>query len=485
MGIGLQQQLKLTQQLVMTPQLQQAIKLLQLSRLELLDAINEELQENPALDAEQEEQPPEVLLEEKDDISPSADETEIMKPVTVDEKAGDDFDWTNYMGEYNTPGTSYSSENEQRDSPRYENVLSACESLEGHLKWQILLSDFTPLEEDVGSLIIGNLNSNGYLQTSVEEIASAVNASADFVEGVLERMQTFDPVGVCARDLKECLLIQARHLEIDDPLVLAIIENHMKHLENRNYKAIAKALQITFSDVIDRVEIITGLEPKPGRIYTDEEPQYITPDIYVYKVGDEFDIVLNDDGLPKLRINRFYKDTVSGGNDSVPANAKDYIQNQVRSAMWLIRSIHQRQRTIYKVVESIIRHQREFLEKGISRLKPMILRDVAEDIGMHESTISRVTTNKYVFTPQGTFELKFFFGGSLERIHGDAIASATVKDKIRQIVQSEDLTKPYSDKKIMALLANSNIHIARRTVAKYREILGVLSSSKRKRYKTK
>jgi RNA polymerase sigma-54 factor len=266
MGIGLQQQLKLTQQLVMTPQLQQAIKLLQLSRLELLDAINEELQENPALEAEPEEQPPEVLLEEQGDSSPSSDETELMKPVTVDEKAGDDFDWTNYMGEYNTPGTSYRSENEQRDSPRYENVLSACESLEGHLKWQILLSDFTPPEEDVGSFIIGNLNSNGYLQTSVEEIASAVNASADFVEGVLERMQTFDPVGVCARDLKECLLIQARHLEIDDPLVLAIIENHMKHLENRNYKAIAKALQITFSDVIDRVEIITGLEPKPGRM---------------------------------------------------------------------------------------------------------------------------------------------------------------------------------------------------------------------------
>lgn len=481
MGVELRQQLRLTQQLVMTPQLQQAIKLLQLSRLELLDAINDELQENPLLEILQEEGPSEAQSGGKNDLS-SPMEGQLLKPVTIEEKSRDDFDWTNYLDEYNTPGPSYFFEDEERDAPRYENILSCPESLNDHIKWQLLLSDFTQSEEDVGTLIIGNLNPDGYLKTSTEEIAKMAHTSPDFVESVLRKLQTFDPVGVCARDLKECLLIQARHLGITDPVFFAIIEHHLKHLENKNYKAIAKDLNIDLADVVACVDVVTRMEPKPGRLFSDEDPQYISPDIFVYKVGDEFVIVLNDDGMPKLRISPFYKDTIS---KNISNNTKEYIQNKLKSAVWLIRSIHQRQRTIYKVMESIVRHQRNFLEKGIVSLKPMVLKDVAEDIGMHESTISRVTTNKYCHTPQGIFELKFFFSSSINRVYGDAIASASVKEKIRQIIQAEDVTRPYSDRKIVALLTKSNIDIARRTVAKYREMLGVLPSSKRKRFKGK
>jgi RNA polymerase sigma-54 factor len=251
-------------------------------------------------------------------------------------------------------------------------------------------------------------------------------------------------------------------------------------LENKNYKAISQGLGVPFDDVIAAVEIITRMEPKPGREFSDEEPLYISPDVFVYKVGNEFVIVLNEDGMPKLRLSPFYRETLNKG-EGVPGNTRDYIQNKLRSAVWLIRSIHQRQRTIYRVVESIVSYQEDFFEHGIGHLKPMVLRDVAEDIGMHESTVSRVTTNKYVHTPQGTYELKFFFNSSINRLDGEFVASASVKEKIRQIVQSEDPAKPYSDRMMVDILKESNIDVARRTVAKYREMLRVLPSNKRKR----
>jgi RNA polymerase sigma-54 factor len=296
---------------------------------------------------------------------------------------------------------------------------------------------------------------------------------------MLLRMQAFDPVGVCARDLRECLLIQANHLKLENTAVIPIIENHLTHLENRNFKAITKALKASYDDITAAVNIIRGLEPKPGRQFSDDEPQYINPDIFVHKLGNEFVIWVNDDGLPKLRVNSFYKNAFKG-DSKISDSAKDYVQEKMRSAAWLIRSIHQRQKTIYRVMESILKHQREFFERGIGYLKPMVLREVAEDIGMHESTISRVTTNKYAHTPQGIFELKYFFNSSIKRIDGDAIASASVMDKIKQIIDGEDPRKPFSDDKITKILKASNINIARRTVAKYREIMRVLPSNKRK-----
>ena len=475
MALELRQQLKLTQQLIMTPQLQMAIKLLQLSRLELLDTIHQELEQNPALEEVQESATDDQLLEPAEK---SADKESAEKEVTIEEKINDDIDWSNYLDEYNSPGR-INFESESREAPKYEAFVASKESLNDHLLWQLLMTSPSAKEENIGSLIVGSLNRDGYLDMPVEDIARTCGATVEKVEQVLTLMQTFDPIGVCSRDLSECLLIQAAHFNVDKSPVTDIIKHHLGNLERKNYKAICRALKISLDNVVSAVNIIKGLEPRPGRQFSDEPPQYITPDIYVYKMEDEFVIVMNDDGMPKLRVNSFYRQSINS-KGRVSSEAQNYIQDKLRSAAWLIKSIHQRQKTIYRVMESILRFQREFFEKGIAHLKPMVLRDVAQDIGMHESTISRVTTNKYAFTPQGIFELKYFFNSSIQRMHGGSIASISVQEKIRQIIASEDPRKPYSDDKISKMLKASSINIARRTVAKYREILNFLPSNKRK-----
>ena len=475
MAIELRQQLRLTQQLIMTPQLQMAIKLLQLSRLELMDMIRQELEENPALEEVQETGPEEAGPEAAEtDKGPDAE----SKEVTIEERLPEDIDWSNYIEEYNVPGrTSY--ESEDRETPQFETFVAERKSLSDHLLWQLLMTAPSPEEERIGSLLIGNINRDGYLDLPYEDLIQMSGAPAEKVDSVLMVLQTFDPIGIFARDIGECLMLQARHYGLDNTLVTEIIEKHLNHLENRNYKAICKALKVSIEEVVEAVNLIRSLEPRPGREFNDEEPLYINPDIYVYKMEDDFVIMLNDDGLPKLKVNSFYREAIAGSG-KVSARAKDYIQEKMRSAAWLIRSIHQRQKTIYRVMESIVGFQREFFEKGIAHLKPMVLRDVAQDIGMHESTISRVTTNKYAFTPQGIFELKYFFNSSISRVNGGAVASASVMDKIKQIIDSENPKKPYSDSKIAQILKEANIDIARRTVAKYREMLKVLPSNKRK-----
>jgi RNA polymerase sigma-54 factor len=478
MALELRQQLRLTQQLIMTPQLQMAIKLLQLSRLELLDTIRQELEENPTLEEDiQEVSPEEQPAEQSEDLPADPPST---KEVTIEEKIRDDIDWNNYIDEYNSSGRVHF-ETERRDAPNFEAFLTRKESLREHLLWQLLMTSPTEEEEKIGSLIAGNIDKDGYLDVPVEDLANESGATPDKVEQILSLMQTFDPIGVCARNLSECLLIQAKYFELDNTIVIEIITNHLNHLENKNYKAICKVLKTNIEDIISAVNVIIGLDPRPGLQFLDEEPQYITPDIYVYKLDDNFVIMLNDDGMPKLRVNPFYKSAIKNGK-KMPDNVKDYVQEKMRSATWLIRSIHQRQKTIYKVMESILKFQRVFFDKGIEYLKPMVLRDVAEDIEMHESTISRVTTNKFVHTPRGIFELKYFFNSSIRSVEGDALASASVQEKIRLIIESENPQKPYSDDKISKLLKEANINIARRTVAKYREIMKVLPSSKRKQF---
>ena len=478
MALELRQQLKLTQQLIMTPQLQMAIKLLQLSQLELLDTIQQELEENPALEEDvheivNEDQP----VEQSDTVR---DDSLTTKEVTIEEKISDDIDWSNYLDEYNSAGRTHF-ETEVRSTTNFESFVARKESLREHLLWQLLMTSPTEQEEKIGSIIAGNLNKDGYLDLTVEDIASMSGEIPEKVEQVLSLMQTFDPIGVCARSISECLLIQSRHFDLENTIVTEIIKNHLNHLENKNYKAITKALKISLDDVITAVDIVKSLDPRPGQLFIDEEPHYITPDIYVYKFEDDFIIMINDDGLPKLRVNNFYKNAISN-NNIMSENAKTYVQDKMRAATWLIRSIHQRQKTIYKVTESILKFQRDFFEKGISYLKPMVLKDVADDIDMHESTISRVTTNKYTHTPRGIFELKYFFNSSIRRVHGGTVASASVQNKIRQIIDSEDPKKPFSDDKISKLLKNEDINIARRTVSKYREIMKVLPSSKRKQF---
>ncbi len=479
MALELRQQLKLTQQLIMTPQLQMAIKLLQLSRLELMDVIRQEIEENPALEEMQEGTVEEKSVEVTTRESDTPDSSEI-KEVTIDDRLHDEIDWANYMDEYSSAGKTHF-ESEKKDRPGFETFLASRTTLRDHLLWQLAMTDPTHEQEIIGSLIVGNLDEKGYLDATVEGIAQRSNIDPQKVADVLALLQTFDPIGICARNLKECLLIQVRHFEIDNSLVTHIINDHLNHLENKNYKAISSALKVSIDKIVSAVEIIKGLEPRPGREFSEEEPIYITPDIYVYKMEGEFVIMLNDDGMPKLRVNNFYKQAVMKGQE-VSAQTREYIQEKFRSATWLIRSIHQRQKTIYKVMESIMRFQRDFFEHGVTHLKPMVLRDVADDIEMHESTISRVTTNKYAYTPQGIFELKYFFNSSIKRVHGESVASASVQEEIRRIIEGENSKKPYSDKKIEMILKEANIDIARRTVAKYREILGVLSSSKRKQF---
>ena len=478
MELGLQQSLILTQQLVMTPQLQQAIKLLQLSRLELAEMIQQEMEQNPALEeAGTEELSDKKITALESETSPPEKESPV-KEVTIKEKVRTDTDWENYINEYNSTGRVYT-ESENTEAPNFEAFTSEKKTLEDHLKWQLMLHGLSEKEEKDGHMIIGNLNRDGYLCSDVEEIAAASGSDVKLVENTLSVLQTFDPPGVCARDLCETLLIQVKQLGIDNPIIIEIIKNHLKNLENRNSKKIAKALKISVEDVRAAVKIIQYLEPKPGRKFSTDEPAYITPDIYVYKQGDDFKIVMNDDGLPKLKINQFYKNAIASGK-KISKDAKNYLNEKMQSASWLIKSIHQRQKTIYLVMESILKFQREFFEKGIAYLKPLILKDIAEDIEMHESTISRVTTNKYAYTPQGLFELRYFFNSSIERTGGESMASASVREKIRLLIEKEDPESPLSDEKIANILQEANIRIARRTVAKYRKVLNILPSNKRK-----
>jgi RNA polymerase sigma-54 factor len=313
-------------------------------------------------------------------------------------------------------------------------------------------------------------------------LASEADVDVCVAERTLRKIQHLDPKGCGARDLQECLLLQVSALNDSRAALLGtMIKRHLKALESKNLPQIARELKLSLEEVVDASRLLAKLDPKPGRNFTSEDAHYITPDVFIYKMGDGYTVVLNDDGLSKLRISGTYRQALRKGVME-PGKAKEFIQDKLRSAMWLIRSIHQRQRTIYKVTESIVKFQREFLDKGIAHLKPLILRDVAEDIGMHESTVSRVTTSKYVHTPQGIYELKYFFNSSIARVAGEDIASEAVKNHIKLIVGEEDTRNPYSDQKIVELLRSQGIDIARRTVAKYREVLGVLPSSKRKRY---
>ncbi len=487
MAIEMRQQMKMVQQLVMTPQLQQAIKLLQLSRIELQDVIRQELEENPVLEetAEQEEirEVDQFELQEKEN-SPAAD-TGDFKEVAAGEETRTEMDWESYLEGYNySSGEQYYDDD---DRPSYENILTKKGTLFDHLVWQLNLNRFTDQEQMIGSEIIGNIDEDGYLRATLTDLAQVCQVDEATVEAALFKIQEFDPPGVAARDLRECLLLQVRNLGMCGTVVEEVLLNHLKDLELRKYKQIAKSVGVEVNDILLAARVIAGLDPKPGRIYGQEEIQYISPDIFVHKIGEEYVVMLNEEGVPNLKINPLYAaDTKAEKAERAERNnggakVEEYLNDKMRSAMWLIKSIHQRQRTIYKTSKSIVKFQREFLDKGIEFLKPLVLRDVAEDIGMHESTISRVTTNKFMQTPQGLYELKYFFNSGISTGDGDFIASESVKNKIKEILEKEDPRKPYSDQKLAELLAANQINIARRTVTKYREMLRIGSSSERKR----
>lgn len=479
MALELRQQLKLSQQLVMTPQLQQAIKLLQLSRMELIELVQQELEENPVLEEGVEAEPAEAAeIAEGDKDSGNLDNQ--VEEVKADEEGMNDIDWQTYLEGYNLGGTVASSYEEDEERPSYENLLTKKRTLVDHLMWQLTLTKMSDWESRIATEIIGNIDDAGYLKATVEEIATTTGDDIELVEEALAIVQEFDPPGVGGRNLQECLLLQVRYLEMEGSLVESILRDHISELENRKYQVIAKALGVHLDEILAAAKIIASLDPRPGSPFGQEDVHYITPDIFVYKIGGEYVVVLNDEGLPNLRINSFYRSALSGASE-VDEKAGEYIQEKMRGAVWLIKSIHQRQRTIYKVAKSIIKFQREFFDSGIEHLKPLVLRDVANDIDMHESTISRVTTNKYMQTPGGLFELKYFFNSGISTTGGESVASESVKTRIKEIIAGENPKKPFSDQKIVLLLKENGIDIARRTVTKYREMLGVGSSTERKR----
>jgi len=476
---------KMSQQLRLTPQLPQAIKLLQLSRMELISLVQQEMVENPILEEAQGTFEFGTAQQSIDanDAQPKQEKAEVDVPeVQADASGMDKVDWENFVNEFSgsMPANSYRGMGEEM--PGLDQTLSTSESLVDHLLEQLRMTSLSDDDKLLGMFIIGNLDERGYLSNlTVDEIAEQAGVTLDDVEYVLEEVHSFDPPGVAARDLRECLLIQLEREYPEDKRTYQIVADHIPDLERKSYSRIAKTLDITMDDVIESAKRIATLEPKPGRGFIESDARYITPDIYIRYDDGAYVAVLNEDGLPRLKISSYYKQELKRKRDAGERDeVKDYIQDKLRGAMWLIRSIHQRQSTIVKVTESIIKFQRDFFDKGIEHLKPLVLRDVAEDIGMHESTVSRVTTNKYVHTPRGIFELKFFFNSSITKHGGDDLASEAVKAKIREIISNENPKKPLSDAKIVKILAEDDIDIARRTVAKYREMMGILSSAKRK-----
>jgi len=467
MALELKQDLKLTQQLVMTPQLQQAIKLLQLSRMELQEVIAQEMKENPVL--EEDTGPEEKTgLEEKEQTETAA-ESETVEHMK-------EYDWEEYM-EGHGISTYTSPKGDGADTP-WENLVTRQATLADYLLWQLRMSPVTPQEQEIGAFFIGNIDENGYLQGSLEDVCRETECPFQTAEEMLHLIQSFDPAGVGARDLKECLLIQLHGLPEGNPLAEEIVQNYLSYCKKRDYRALAKKLKVPLAQILATIEVISHLDPKPGRPFSLDEAKAIIPDVFVYKVEKDYIIVLNDDGLPKLRINTYYREMLNAEKENVP---RGYLREKIKSALWLIRSIQQRQMTLYKVTKSIVKFQRDFLDKGIDYLKPLILREVADDIQMHESTVSRVTTNKYAHTPQGIYELKFFFSGKVG-VYGEEVAVKRVQNLIKQTIAQEDPRRPYSDEKICRLLKEGyGITIARRTVAKYREMMKILSSSERKK----
>jgi RNA polymerase sigma-54 factor len=467
---------KLNQSLLMTPQLQQAIKLLQLGRLEYKEAIENELLENPVLEEFREddgaaqqapsEQSPDPLLSAADNAPASSDD--------VDAKG----DWENYLETF----TDYSGTAtpkgtvDYEERPPLENSVTRTETLQEHLFSQIRFLDLSEPEEKVILHIVGNLNRDGYLCSDFDELARECEVDVDVVEKLMDVMRSLEPVGIGARNLQECLAIQLENMGYGNGLPHRLITTHLDRLEARKYEQIAKLEGVTIEQVFEALGVVRKLDPRPGRLFAEDETRYITPDVFVYKVGSEYVVSLNEDGLPKLRVSPYYLDLLKSGEVA----SKSYLNERLKAASWLIKSIHQRQQTIFRVTESIMKFQREFLDHGISRLKPLVLKDVADDIGMHESTVSRVTTDKYVHTPRGVFELKFFFTTGIRTAQGE-VSSSSIKEKIRNIIAKESPQHPVSDQEIVDLLKKEEVEIARRTVAKYREGLGIPSSSRRKR----
>jgi len=487
-------QTKLQQKLILTPSLQLAIKLLPMSTLELEGMLQQEITENPLLEEEIEQQRTEATAEsaaESNDANDATGEgtTEAQPPdAKVDAEPEPDvknddslneIDYESFFSDYLDEGYRPRTRYEVPDLPPIENTLSTASSLADHLNWQLSMAPIELKTREIGEAIIGNIDGHGYLQASIEEICEMGPYEEQDVEDSLAIVQGFDPVGVGARDLKECLLIQLRRLELTSTPVETMVNDHLDHLQNHRFNEIAKAMHLPLEEVIRLCEIIRRLDPQPGSKFTNEKSFYVTPDVYVVKVDGKWEIVLNEDRLPQLRISPLYRRMLENKSEE-NHSTREYVKDKLRSALWLIKSVDQRQKTIYKVANSIVHQQQDFLDNGVEHLRPLVLRDVAIDIGMHESTVSRVVANKYIHTVQGVFDMKYFFHSGIASIGGDNVSSVTIKRRIKKIVEEENPKKPLSDTKIVNILEDEGLILARRTIAKYRIELRIPPSNQRK-----
>ncbi len=465
MALNLKLQTKLSQQLVLTPQLQLSIKILQLNHLELKESIDMEIQENPLLEIK------EITAKNENETDQEFDKfIEGYSKIQEDYAAKDKFSFA---------GGS----DDEEDETSFENFVYNKPNLYSHLQWQLHLGDFTEKEVEIGEEIIGNIEPDGYLRISAEEITKRLNISDEEFESVLKKIQQFDPVGIAARDLKECLLIQIDVYGAPSPIIREIVENHLEELSRKNFKKIAKVLNTTPEEVEKAFNFINSLNPKPGRGYEFSafENQPVEPDVYVTKEGNEYVVSLNYDGMPYLRINKKYESMLK--NKDLDPKTRDFIKEKIKAAYWFIKSVHQRGNTILRVAKAIVERQKEFFEKGSSYMKPLTLKDLSEELELHESTISRVTSNKYMMTPIGLFEMKYFFGTAIRKIGSEDVSSMAVKELIKEIIENENPASPLSDQEISDILKAKGYNIARRTVTKYRESMNILSSSMRKSYR--
>ena len=474
MKIGLH--LRQRQQLVMTPKLQQALKLLQMPAIELQQMLKQEIMENPLLDEEedlvetQEEEQERQETETKEEEKPAEDE-----PDEPEEK----IDWEEY---FQNGWETAAGLGEEIPEDFVERVPVAKRSFTEALISQLRIVTDDERTIEIGDYLIGSLDESGYLTCALEEVTNTFHADAEEVERILRIIQTFDPPGVGARNLQECLLIQLGARGLDDSLAARIIREHFDDFKQKKYPDLAKKLRVSIQEIQSQSKVISTLDPKPGFEITAGEPQYVIPDLVVDKVDDKYVVYLNDKNIPRLRINRVYQEELLKEGGDGNRETKEFIQSRLKSARWLIQTIEQRRRTMVKVMGCIVDKQREFFEKGTAFLRPLTLQQVASEINMHESTVSRVTTNKYVQTPRGVFELKFFFSSSLGTQDGGEISAKSAKDKIRRIIEQEEALNPLSDQKIADILRKDGLNIARRTVAKYREQLSLLPARMRRQY---
>jgi len=467
------------QKLILAPALQQAIKLLPLTNLDLIEVIDGELSQNPMLELEEEtvekkeEKEGQTQTEQSKEPSEKGDEERELK---IED---DDLEFQSYFQQYFDDGFRYYS-SEKKESLSLENILSRSPSLWEHLNWQANLTFFDEKDREIAHLIIGNINEDGYLTISEEEAARTSNASVEKVKEIREKIKNFDPVGAGSLNLREALLAQMDYLQIKDTIAQKIVNEHLSLLEKSDYSQLSRILGIPLSSLKYHIEVIKGLEPTPGRKYTQEKESYVVPDITVSKEGNEFKVTLNDEGMPHLKINNYYKKLLAKAAKESPETYK-FLQDKMKSALWFLRSLEQRNQTIYKVAKYIVDKQKDYIEKGIDYLKPLTLVELAQEIGVHESTVGRVVANKYIMTPRGVFSLKYFFHKSLVGDYGEEISSLRVKERIKKLVESENKKHPLSDIEIGEILAKENFRLARRTVAKYRKQLKIPPSHIRKR----